>query len=267
MTKILVSIAVALLIASLNGIASDSPKKTTKPRTFLMVVAHPDDENIIGGVLARLAREGHKVWLIIATDGKYGTKVTSLPEGDELGAIRRRESQCAAQALGIQPPIFFSIDRLDTKNGVRSYLTGRKKLLELLSSQLATLRPDALLTYGPDGEYGHPEHIVASAALTELLLRDGLVEKYPLYYIAWQREQVLKDKSLSFVDPRYLGTVARFSDEDEEKSLQAAKCFATQFTQDEINDLIKEAPTTENVVQFRRFRADEFSSENSREEL
>jgi len=266
--KLLVSIAVALLLATaLGSTAADSPEKTTKPRTFLMVVAHPDDENIIGGVLARLAREGHTVRLIIATDGKYSPLATSIPEGDELGAARRKESQCAAEALGIPPPIFLSIDRLDTKNGVRSYLNGRKRFLELLSHQISTLQPDVLLTFGPDGEYGHPEHIVVSAGLTELLLRDGLVDKYPLYYIAWQREQVLDDDSLSFVDHRYLGTVAHFSDEDEKKSFEAAKCYVTQFTHDEIDELIEGASKAENTVQFRRFRADEFPPGDPREEL
>ncbi len=268
MIKLLASIVVALLLASASSsLAADSPEKTAKPRTFLMVVAHPDDENIIGGFLARLAREGHNVRLIIATDGKYSPLATSIPEGDELGAARRKESQCAAEALGIPPPIFLSIDRLDTKNGVRSYLNGRKSFLELLSHQLSVLKPDVLLTFGPDGEYGHPEHIVVSAGLTELLLRDGLVDKYPLYYIAWQREEVLDDNTLSFVDPRYVGALAYFTEDDEKKSFKAGSCYQTQFTQEQMTEMASEASKAENIVRFRRFRTDEISRGTPREKL
>jgi LmbE family N-acetylglucosaminyl deacetylase len=257
----------ALLVASSNGVAGPTPEAKPAHKTFMMIVAHPDDENIIGGVLARLAREGHDVRLVIATDGKYSPLATSIPEGDALGAVRRDESRCAAKALGIPPPVFLSIDRLDTRNGVRPYLDGRKKFLALLSEQLATVRPDVLLTFGPDGEYGHPEHIVASAALTELLLRDGLVEQYPLYYLAWQREQVLDDDSLSFADPAYLGAVARFSDEDERKSFEAGRCYASQFTPQEMDEMVKGASAAENVVYFRRFRADRIGPGSVREEL
>ena len=268
MTKLLsCALLASVLLASSSVTAGTSPEAKATPRTFMMVVAHPDDESIIGGVLARLAREGHHVRLVIATDGKYGTRATSIPEGDELGAVRRQESRCAAKALGIPPPIFLSIDRLDTRNGVRPFLDGRKKFLALLAEQLATTRPDVLLTFGPDGEYGHPEHIVASAALTELLLRDGLVDEYPLYYLAWQREQVLGDDSLSYVEPAYLGTVAGFSDEDEQKSFRAARCYASQFTRDELDAMVKEASAAENVVYFRRFRTDRLAPEGVRDAL
>lgn len=260
-------LAASLLLATTNGLAVTPPETKATPRTIMMVVAHPDDENAIGGVLARFAREGHDVRLVIATDGKYSPLATSLPEGDALGAVRRDESRCAAKALGIPPPVFLSIDRLDTRNGVRPYLDGRKKFLARLSEQLATVRPDVLLTFGPDGEYGHPEHIVASAALTELLLRDGLVGRYPLYYLAWQREQVLDDDSLSFVDPAYLGAVARFSDEDERKSFEAGRCYASQFTPQEMDEMVKEASAAENVVYFRRFRAELVAPGSLREEL
>ncbi|WP_290886654.1 PIG-L family deacetylase [Arenimonas sp.] len=260
-------LAACLLVLATRAMAVEPPSAKAPAKTYLMVVAHPDDENIIGGVLARLAREGHHVRLVIATDGKYSPLATSIPEGDALGAVRRDESRCAAKALGIPPPVFLSIDRLDTRNGVRRYLEGRKQLLELLAKELATTRPDVLLTFGPDGEYGHPEHIVASAALTELLLRDGLVEQYPLYHFAWRREQVLDDDSLAHVDPAYLGAVARFSDEDEEKSFAAARCYASQFTKEEMDAQVAGAAAADNVVYFRRFRADRIDAGHVRDEL
>lgn len=254
------SILAVTLLTSCSGVApaiamapSDGPDPNAH-RTYLLIVAHPDDENIIGAYLARLAREGHSVRVIVATDGNYGTRVTDIPEGDELGALRRRESECAARALGIAPPTFLSIDRLDTKNGVRAYLNGRKRLLELLKEKLREIAPDVVITFGPDGEYGHPEHIVVGAAITELLLRDALVEKYPLYYIAWTQSQVVDDDELSYVDERYLDVKATYSDADEKKSFVAARCYASQFTPQEIDEFVSRASAdASNVVQFRRF--------------
>lgn len=221
----------------------------------MVVVAHPDDENMMGSMLARFAREGHRVHVVIATDGKDGTRVTKIPAGDELGAIRRKESQCACQRLGIPPPLFLGIDRLDTKNGVRSYLNGRKALLQALQEQLQTIRPDALFTFGPDGEYGHSEHIVIGAALTELLLREGLVEAYPLYYFAWTREDVGDDEDLSYVDRRYLDAEVPYREEDKQRELDAARCYVTQYTAEEMAENAQLAASqSRSTVFLRRLR-------------
>lgn len=245
-------------VTSLGGCAAArrpvAAQGREEARTVLAVVAHPDDENMMGDVLAKLARQGHKVQVIIATDGKTGTRVTSVPAGDVLGALRRRESECACDRLRIPRPIFLAIDALDTRNGVRAYLDGRKELLAALERHLASIEPDALITFGPDGEYGHPEHIVVGAAVTELLLKHGLVDKYPLYFFASTREQVSDDPDLSYVDNRYLDLRVQYTDEDEQKSLDAARCYVTQSTPAEIDDAARrKVEDRENTTYFRKF--------------
>lgn len=79
-----------------------------KKKTILFIGAHPDDETAISEVLAKYARLGNKVFVIVATDGKGGTRVTKVPEGDSLGAIRKTESECGCKKLGIEPPIFLA---------------------------------------------------------------------------------------------------------------------------------------------------------------
>jgi LmbE family N-acetylglucosaminyl deacetylase len=71
-------------------IAYPSFSQAAVPKTIVGVFAHPDDENMIGSVLAKYAKAGSKVYVIIATDGKYGTRVTKIPEDDSLGAIRQQ---------------------------------------------------------------------------------------------------------------------------------------------------------------------------------
>ncbi|MFU8861147.1 MAG: PIG-L deacetylase family protein [Cyclonatronaceae bacterium] len=54
---------------------------------------------------------------------------------------------------------------------------------------IGELKPDAILTFGPDGDTGHPDHRAISDLTTEVLLREGWAKTYPLYYIVWPREK------------------------------------------------------------------------------
>lgn len=225
-----------------------------KSKTILGIFPHPDDENMTGQVFAKYARLGHKVYVIIATDGKGGTSVIKIPEGDSLGNLRQQESICACEKLGINPPIFLHIDRLDTKFGVRPYLNGHKKLLEELKKYILQLQPDILITFGPDGEYGHSEHIVTGATVIDLLLREGWVDKYPLYFPIDKKEDGLEDDGNSFADKQYLNARITYSEGDEIKSFEAAKCYVTQTTAEDIRELIEtESADKTNTKYFRRF--------------
>jgi LmbE family N-acetylglucosaminyl deacetylase len=226
----------------------------TSKKTILGIFPHPDDENMIGSVLAKYSRLGHNVYIIIATDGKDGTRVTKIPSGDSLGRIRQQETICACEKLKINPPIYLHIDRLDTKFGVRPYLNGRKRGMEELKKYIDKLNPDLLLTFGPDGEYGHSEHIVTGAMVTELLLKEGWVDKYPLYFPVDIKEDVIDDDELSYIDRKYINLKVIYSDEDEQKMIEAGKCYVTQFTQEEIKDLIDVVTKDKaNTKYFRKF--------------
>ena len=131
-----------------------------RQKTMLVVVAHPDDEMAVAEVLVKFNRHGFKVILMIATDGKYGTRVTQIPEGDSLAKVRREESICSSEKMGIEHPIFLSIDRLDTKNGVRSYFNAHKQLRDSLTKRIRSINLDFIITFGPDGDSHHAEHIV-----------------------------------------------------------------------------------------------------------
>jgi LmbE family N-acetylglucosaminyl deacetylase len=207
----------------------------------------------MGEVLTKYAVLGYKVQLIIATDGKEGTRVTKIPAGEELGRLRKDESRCAAKKIGIEEPIFLGIDRLDTRIGVGKYFAQHKKLLESLKEKISAIDPDFIVTFGPDGDTSHAEHIVAGAAVTELLLREGWVEKFPLYYLSWTREQG-KLFDLGFVDKRYLNVRIEYTQEEENKALEMMPCYVTQYTQEElIEDRKKKLDDTSNVIHFRRF--------------
>lgn len=237
-----------ILLVSCQGFSQPQ-----KQKSILFIGAHPDDETALGEVLVKYARLGHRVQVMIATDGKDGTRVTKIPAGDSLGNLRKLESICACAKMGIEPPIFLSIDKLDTRIGVRNYFNAHEKLLILLKEKIAAISPEIILTFGPDGDTHHSEHIVIGAAVTELLLMEGWVDTYPLYYLAWTKEQGLKGE-LGYVNEQYFNVRVDYTQEDENKALEAMPCYETQFTSEEIKeDKQKKIDDKVNTLFFRRF--------------
>lgn len=224
-----------------------------KKKTLLAIFPHPDDETVIGEVLAKYAGLGYKVQVIIATDGSNGTRLTKIPAGKELGTVRKAESKCAANKIGIEEPIYLGIERLDTLIGVGKYFAEHKKLMALLKEKIPKIDPEFIITFGPDGDTSHSEHIVTGAAVTELLLREGWVKRYPLYYVSWTEE--LGNKfDLGWVDSQYFNVKIDYSQELEDKALEMVPCFVTQFTPEEIaEDRKGKLADRTNTSYFRRF--------------
>ena len=126
--------------------------------------------------------------------------------------------------------------------------------MDELKRLIGELKPDILITFGPDGEYGHSEHIVAGAIVTELLLREGWVNKYPLYFPADREEEVAEEHVNGYVHKEYLNLKITYSDQDEQKMLEAAKCYKTQYTVEEIEELIATVTKDKsNTKYFRKF--------------
>ncbi|MBK9164858.1 MAG: PIG-L family deacetylase [Acidobacteria bacterium] len=242
-------IAAVLIIAGVTASAQG--------KVILGVFAHPDDENLVGPVLAKYARLGNKVYVIIATDGNNGTRVTKIRAGEELGRVRRLETACACEKLGIEKPIYFSQERLDTMIGVRAYLNAHANTKKLLKAKIEELKPDAIITFGPDGEYGHSEHLVIGSIVQEVLLREGWIERYPLYFPAFTKEQLGGDDSVGHIDPKYINLTVKFNDADSARYMEAAKCYVSQYTEVEIAELIADAKNDkEKILHFRRFSID-----------
>ena len=101
--------AAALCAACTTPPAGAPPPERSAP-TLVAVFAHPDDESFVSPVLARYAREGVRVYLVIATDGSQGVAShAGIPAGDSLAAIRVREARCSARELGLQEPIMLGL--------------------------------------------------------------------------------------------------------------------------------------------------------------
>ena len=148
---------------------------------LLAVFAHPDDEAFHpGGTLALLARRGVRVQVLTATRGHAGScGAPLLCSPEELPAVRERELRCACAALGIEPPIL-----LDYQDGQLSQTDPGEIVSEILAV-IRELCPQIVLTYGPDGISGHPDHVAIGRFATEAFHRAGDVVS--LYTIAVPR--------------------------------------------------------------------------------
>ncbi len=232
--------------------AAAIPIAGQKKKTLLAVFPHPDDESAVAEVLLRYSELGYKVQLIIATDGKDGTRVTKIPAGEELGRIRKDESRCAARKLGIEEPIFLGIERLDTKIGTGKYFVEHRKLRSFLKQLIIEIDPAIIITFGPDGDSSHSEHIVTGSAVTEVLIGEGWVERYPLYYLAWPKA-IAEKADLGYVHDRYMNVRIDYSQATEDKALEIMSCYVTQFTPEEIKeDREKKTADTSNATYFRQ---------------
>jgi LmbE family N-acetylglucosaminyl deacetylase len=130
----------------------------TKPNTLLAIFAHPDDESLVaGGALARYAAEGWRTALICATRGEWGPiSDESLADYENLGEVRERELRAACDVLGVSWLRF-----LDLEDGSLSALDSEeeKATIEKIADAIRELRPRIIITFGPDGLYGHADHI------------------------------------------------------------------------------------------------------------
>ncbi len=134
--------------------------------TLVCLHAHPDDEAIAtGGSMARAHAEGHRVVLVVATDGAHGESPDDLADGETLVERRRAETLESAAALGIDRVEF--LDYTDSgmtgwdQNGHDQAFcrtdvdTAAGRVADVLREE----RADLFTIYDWHGGYGHPDHI------------------------------------------------------------------------------------------------------------
>ena len=166
---------------------------------LMAVLAHPDDESLgVGGTLAKYASAGVDVFLITATRGDSG-RFRGYRLGDPqhpgrlaLANIRESELRGAASALGVREVsiLGYSDQQLDQASP--------REAVNTIARHIRRAQPDVVVTFGPDGAYGHPDHIAISQFTTAAIVaaadptyrcdeteakRSHVVSK--LYYIAW----------------------------------------------------------------------------------
>lgn len=202
-------------------------------RTVLAVFAHPDDETIAGPVLAHYGSAPNtRVFMAIVTNGDKGVMpFANIPAGEQLAAVRTKEATCSADALGAQPPIL-----LGFPDGGLASVQVLTSAAAKLRAVLDEIRPDAIVTWGPDGGYGHPEHRLVSAVVTEIV-QAGYTSA-PLYYAGLPKSRLQSDgvKVLRFPAPfkpvldDVLNVRVPYTPADAARARKSLECHVSQFT-------------------------------------
>ena len=221
--------------------AAESSSKSGAPRTLLAVFAHPDDEATVSPVLAKYAAEGVTVHLAIATDGRLGvTQHAGIPAGEALARVRSEELTCAAQQLGIQPPIAFGLqDQLKMGEGFGAFQEQLRSLRDNVTRLFTTLKPDVVLTWNASGWTGHPDHRLVGSIVTEVFASQAWEKPAQLYYAAIPTGSLPPGApvQLATVEPRYLTVRIAASAADYEKAKASWLCHKSQYTPETIEGM------------------------------
>lgn len=137
----------------------------------LLVVAHPDDDVVIGGYLARISLDEHKrIAVVYCTNGDGGGNSVGNQAGAALGQMREIEARRALGAWGIQNVWFLNGHDTPGQNVLRSLDRWNHGLaLDDVVRLVRITRPDVILTWLPDQVAGenHDDHQASSVLATE----------------------------------------------------------------------------------------------------
>jgi LmbE family N-acetylglucosaminyl deacetylase len=160
------------------------------------IFAHPDDESLgNGGTFAKYSAEGVETSLITATRGQLGWfgEEDKNPGPEQLGRIREAELRAASGVLGVRDVSFLDyvdgqLDQADTP-----------EIVEKIVANVRRVRPQVVITFDPQGAYGHPDHMAICQFATAAVLAAAdpasrtTQQQSPhavskLYYMAWPKE-------------------------------------------------------------------------------
>ncbi|MEO8562458.1 MAG: PIG-L family deacetylase [bacterium] len=174
-----------LVVVALAALLPHSATAQAK-RPILAVFAHPDDERVIGPLLSRLAREGRETHLVIATDGAAGvTDFAKIPAGAELAAARMKEATCAATRLGVH-----RLHVVGLPDGGLASFNVLSKLRSAVAAIIDSVKPAAILTFGPEGGTGHPDHRLVGDVVSQIVQGDAKYAKIDLLYASLPSERL-----------------------------------------------------------------------------
>jgi LmbE family N-acetylglucosaminyl deacetylase len=136
---------------------------TDRAPRILGLFAHPDDEVFcVGGTIARCAAAGAVTGLVSLTMGEAGQiRDARAATRRTLGIVRAKELEASASALGVD-----HVTCLDLGDG-RLSATAPEALAEAAGELIEGFDADVVVTFGPDGGFGHPDHVASCVATIE----------------------------------------------------------------------------------------------------
>jgi LmbE family N-acetylglucosaminyl deacetylase len=167
---------------------------------IVVIFAHPDDESFgFAGTLSAMSDAGHEATYVVGTRGEVGEiLVEGLATRENLGEVREGELRLALDLMGVSDLRLLGyrdsgMAGSDENNDPRAFIN---QDVDLVSDAIAEIilekKPTIVLTYGIDGIYGHPDHIMAHKVATAAVLKAGARgwQTPNLYYSSASRERI-----------------------------------------------------------------------------
>ena len=172
---------------------------------LLFVHAHPDDESLANGAtIAHYTARGAQVCVVTCTLGEEGEVIgdrwagLAVDRADQLGGYRIGELTAALHALGVDGPIYLGGAGRWRDSGMAGAERGGQRrfadadeteAIGALVAIIRELRPHVVVTYDPQGGYGHPDHVrthtVTTAAVAAAATADYPGEPWPVPKFYW----------------------------------------------------------------------------------
>ncbi|MDI7277192.1 MAG: PIG-L deacetylase family protein [Anaerolineae bacterium] len=150
---------------------------------LLAVIAHPGDELAIAGTLANHAEAGVRVELACATRGEVGMVAGERPP-EERAAQAEHNLRCACRRLGVGEPHFLGYR--DSGPGGHAALepgtlatASACDVVRRLVHLIRAVQPQVVITFGPDGIDGHPDHVLIGRLAAQAYGAAGDLEQFP----------------------------------------------------------------------------------------
>ena len=158
---------------------------------------------------------------------------------------RAEEARCAATALGVREPTLlgFPDGKLGDYTGDRALLL---RLTEQIAKEIERLRPDAVITWGPDGGTGHPDHRILSNIATQLHRTGapGMPERLFYMYLPVELFRLMNpqrgEPPLLLPQAKYFTVHVPFTPADLEAANRAMACHRSQFSPEMLQRLVPE---------------------------
>jgi LmbE family N-acetylglucosaminyl deacetylase len=219
-----------------------TPADVKQLGTILAVWAHPDDESFCAaGLLASAAANGQRVICLTFTKGEAGVQDESRWPAKELGKIRDKELADGLELLGIKD--HHCLDYADGGCAEVSDAEGAAAVKAFIE----THQPDTILTFGPDGLTGHPDHQAVSRWVDQAV-QGSKVAVYHFVEEAEAYEKYMKqlDKKFNFYFNIDKPPLRKAADCDIALHLTpelcAKKCAALQAMPSQTERLFNESP-------------------------
>jgi N-acetylglucosamine malate deacetylase 2 len=229
----------------------------------MLIVPHPDDEVFgAGGLLAKMADAGRPTATLHLTRGRAGRSLGLALPGD-LGALREAELRAALATLGVgDVRIWDEHDYVpDAERGIEPHAglmaLDATLLAERVAAEIERVAPRAVVTFGPNGANGHPDHVATHRAVVAAL--EGLGDRHDVRLYAYASDApyggVAREGFLDAADIARMHLAPTHVVEVEpwiEAKLVAMACHRSQALS--VLDFMRRSPRRLRIETFHRIR-------------